>query len=135
MDYAFHYVLDKGIVTEADYPYVGRDQACKKDGGANKPCSGKWKDVPKGDCKSQMAYIDKNPISVAADASNWSSYRGGIFSNCGKSLNHGITAVGYTSEYWIIKNSWGKSWGEQGYIRVKTGDTCGICDASSSCYI
>jgi len=48
-------------------------------------------------------------------------------------LNHGVLAVGYSgTDYWIVKNSWGLSWGEDGYIRVKMGDTCGICEAASS---
>jgi C1A family cysteine protease len=42
------------------------------------------------------------------------------------SLDHGVLAVGFTSEYWIVKNSWNTRWGEDGYIRVKMGNTCGI---------
>jgi len=77
---------------------------------------------------------DSQPVSVAVDAENWSSYSGGIFSNCGTDLDHGVLLAGYTSSYWLIKNSWGASWGESGYIRLASGDTCGLADDSSIPY-
>jgi cathepsin L len=69
------------------------------------------------------------PISITVDAANWSPYTGGIFNNCGTSLDHAVLLVGYNKEggYYIVKNSWGASWGEQGYIRLALGNTCGIC--------
>jgi cathepsin L len=66
------------------------------------------------------------PVSVAVDASNWSSYKTGVFDKCGTGLNHGVLAVGYTSDYWVIKNSWGSRWGEDGFMRLAKGNTCGI---------
>ena len=68
------------------------------------------------------------PSSVCVDASNWSLYRSGVFNNCGTSvLNHAVLAVGYEDNgNWIVKNSWGSSWGEQGFIRLAPGGTCGI---------
>ena len=66
-------------------------------------------------------------MSVAVDASNWSQYKSGIFSNCAKSLNHAVLAIGYYADgTWIIKNSWAASWGENGNIRLQAGDTCGV---------
>jgi C1A family cysteine protease len=68
------------------------------------------------------------PVSVCVDASNWSAYKSGVFKNCGTTnLNHAVTAVGYEADgTWIIRNSWGASWGDQGHIRLSTGNTCGI---------
>jgi cathepsin L len=66
------------------------------------------------------------PIAVAVAASNWSFYSSGIFSNCNERLNHGVVLTGYTSSYWMIKNSWGAFWGESGYIRLAPGNTCGV---------
>ena len=65
---------------------------------------------------------------MAVDASNWSPYRGGVFSNCRTQLNHGVTLVGVKDGNWWVKNSWGGSWGENGFIRLAAGNTCGICN-------
>ncbi len=61
------------------------------------------------------------------DATNWSSYNNGIFNKCGVNLNHGVLVVGVTGGVWKIKNSWGNAWGEHGYIRLASDDTCGVC--------
>jgi len=74
------------------------------------------------------AALAETPVSVAVDAEKWSPYTGGIFSNCGTNPDHAVLAVGYDSSSWKVKNSWGTGWGEQGYIRLKLGDTCGVLD-------
>lgn len=56
---------------------------------------------------------------MCVDASNWSHYGKGIFNNCGKKLNHAVLLVGYDAAgNWIVRNSWSKRWGEQGFIRL-----------------
>lgn len=80
------------------------------------------------------------PISVAINANLIKSYRGGLFDNknCRGTLNHAVLVVGYGIQqnhyYWIVKNSWGSSWGEHGYIKMarNKGNQCGI--ASDACY-
>eukprot|EP01063_Lacrimia_lanifica_P028656 TRINITY_DN4228_c0_g1_i1.p1 TRINITY_DN4228_c0_g1~~TRINITY_DN4228_c0_g1_i1.p1 ORF type:complete len:212 (+),score=89.58 TRINITY_DN4228_c0_g1_i1:2-637(+) len=69
------------------------------------------------------AWMQTNgPISIAVDATKWQTYSGGVMDNCGGvGLDHGVLAVGYADDYWVIKNSWGTSWGEAGYIRVAKG--------------
>lgn len=131
MDNAFNYVQAKGIVTEAQYPYVAVTQKCKMDGGVFKIKT--HTDITAGDCNGMLNALMIEPISIAVDAANWSYYAGGIFKNCGKNLDHGVLLVGYNQEggYYIVKNSWGASWGEQGFIRLALQDTCGICDAAS----
>lgn len=66
-------------------------------------------------------------MAVAVDAGGWSHYSSGVFSNCGKNINHAVLLVGVVNGAWKIKNSWGSSWGEKGFIRLASGDTCGIC--------
>ncbi len=75
--------------------------------------------------------ISSRPISVAVDASDWSTYSSGVFNECDSSLNHGVLLVGSNDQYWKIKNSWGTSWGESGYIRLFKGNTCGLCNVAS----
>jgi C1A family cysteine protease len=129
MDYAFQYVIAKGITTESAYPYKAVDGKCKSDGGDFK--ISKYTDVKQGNCDDLQNAITQQPVSIGVDAETWQFYSGGIFSDCGKQLDHGVLAVGYTADYWIVKNSWGSSWGEQGYIRLKSGNTCGICNTAS----
>jgi hypothetical protein len=118
------YVKANGISTGAAYPYTAKTQTCKTQGGSFK-ISGVQ--TAKG-CTNVQSAIQSRPIGVSADATNWSRYASGVFNNCGRNLNHDILLVGLTSSYYKIKNSWGTSWGEQGFIRLAVGNTCGICD-------
>jgi len=128
MDSAFQYVVKYGLNTQADYPYVARNQACAKKGGAFK-LSG-FTDVQKA-CTSLANALAQSPISVAVDASIWSSYRSGVLSGCSTNVNHGVLLVGVTDSYWRIKNSWGTTWGESGFIRLSPGNTCAVCNYPS----
>merc|ERR1712064_208601 len=79
--------------------------------------------------------ISQGPVSVAieADQMSFQMYQGGtITSGCGTNLDHGVLAVGYSDSYFKVKNSWGASWGSNGYVQISTdGNTCGIhSDAS-----
>lgn len=89
-----------------------------------------WTMIKAGDFTTLKNTVAASPVSVCLDASNWSLYKSGVFSNCGSSnLNHAVLLVGYEdSGAWIVKNSWGTSWGETGYIRLAPGDTCGIAE-------
>jgi C1A family cysteine protease len=127
MDSAFQYIIDHGITTETAYPYVAKNQVCQTDSGSYK-LSG-FVDV--AGCDNLFNALNQQPVSVAVDASNWSPYRSGVFSNCGTSVNHGVLLVGANTDYWKIKNSWGTSWGESGYIRLARGNTCAVCQYPS----
>ena len=138
-----------GIMTDADYPYAGYKQTCKSDPskyvdmtitGYKKlgSSSSTWDPVDEDEIKEFL--YETGPLAVALNANPLQTYTGGILdktsSQCPISgRNHAVTMVGYGSEsgkdYWIIKNSWGKSWGEDGYFRIRRGTgCCGI-----NCYI
>lgn len=127
MDSAFQYVRDHGLTSTAAYPYAAVNQGCKIDSGDAR-ISG-FVDVP--GCDNLANALNQQPISVAVDASNWSGYRSGVFTNCGSSVNHGVLLVASSEGYWKIKNSWGNTWGEAGFIRLGRGNTCAICNYPS----
>lgn len=128
MESAFKYVKSNGITTETLYPYKGAKGTCVYNQGSFKISSY----VPLLGCAALTNALTHGPVSVAVDANNWSSYRSGVFSNCGcLTLNHGVLLTGISTDYWRVKNSWGTSWGENGYIRLARGNTCGICTQPS----
>lgn len=127
MNSAFDYVVDYGIANQIDYPYKGVQQTCKTNTGSFK-ISGF---VSITNCNDLASAVVGQPISVAVDATDWSAYKSGVFNNCKAYLNHGVLLVGITDQYWWIKNSWGNTWGEKGFIRLARGNTCGICSIAS----
>jgi len=137
MDYAFTYVKSKGICTEEDYPYVARNGLCKRSCTPALSTISGYVDV-KSEDDLETAVSNVGPVSVAVDANaKWQHYQGGVMSKvfCNpKELDHGVLAVGYNKNetYWTVKNSWGSTWGEKGYIRLEKGtDTCGIAQQPS----
>jgi len=140
MDSAFKYVEAHGLCTEAAYPYTARDGTCKSTSctmSTDSKISG-YKDVTHTE-NALGASVDVEPVSVAieADQSGFQLYKSGVFcGTCGTNLDHGVLAVGYGtdagSDYWKVKNSWGTSWGENGYIRMcRNSNKCGISNEPS----
>jgi len=144
MDYAFDYVIsNKGLDTEASYKYTARDGSCKFNANQIGATLTSYKDVTTGSEPSlQSAIQTVGPISVAIDASqsSFQFYSSGVYYEkyCSSSqLDHGVLAVGYgtqtAKDYYIVKNSWGTSWGMQGYILMSRNkqNNCGIATAAS----
>jgi len=135
MDQAFEFIIqNKGITTEAAYPYTAEDGTCNADVEPAVTITG-YTDVTSGDEDALAAAVNLGPVSVAieADQACFQFYSGGILSDpsCGTALDHGVLAVGYNTaasgQYWIVKNSWGTSWGMSGYVNIAKGtDECGI---------
>jgi len=139
MDNAFKYVEKNGLCTEAAYPYTGRDGTCKASSCTASPNSEitGYKDVTHTE-NALGSSVDIEPISIAieADQSGFQLYKSGVFcGTCGQNLDHGVLLVGYgtsTEDYWKVKNSWGTSWGEAGYIQMcRNKNECGISDEPS----
>lgn len=132
-EWAFNYINNAGIVLESEYAYTGRKAACKATPTAQKYLNSAkpWVMVNQKDTETLKESIaTSGPVSICIDASNWSFYKSGVFSNCGTTnLNHAVVAVGYEDNgVWIVRNSWGASWGDKGYIRLAAGNTCGIAE-------
>ncbi|KAG8365532.1 hypothetical protein BUALT_Bualt18G0114900 [Buddleja alternifolia] len=129
MDSAFEFIIgNHGLTTESNYPYEGTDGTCnsKKESSSVAKITG-YEDVPANSESALLKAVANQPISVAIDAggSDFQFYSSGVFTGeCGTELDHGVTAVGYDktsdgTKYWLVKNSWGSSWGEKGYIRMQ----------------
>ncbi|OVA13276.1 Peptidase C1A [Macleaya cordata] len=129
MDDAFEFIQqNRGLTSETNYPYKGVDGTCNtKKASTHAATINGYEDVPANSEKNLLKAVSKQPVSVAIDAgeSDFQFYSSGVFTgDCGTELDHGVTAVGYgtTSDgtkYWLVKNSWGTSWGEDGYIRMQ----------------
>jgi cathepsin L len=125
MELAFNLTATAGIALESSLPYRGRDAACPAYTPAVK-ATGYVKN-PTNDAKAlETAIATKGPMSVTVAAASWQLYGGGMFKGCSRgglfggdnTLDHGVQAVGYTKDYWIVRNSWGAGWGISGYIHL-----------------
>jgi len=130
---AYDYVKKAGgLETNADYPYTsyqGVTGTCKASSSKYVVTVSSYTTL-KGE-SAMASYVQKTgPLSVCLDASSWNSYKNGIMTSCGQRVDHCVQAVGVdasTGGYWKVRNSWGTSWGESGYIRLAYGkNTCDI---------
>jgi cathepsin L len=144
MDYAFQYVEANGLCSEQDYPYKAVTGTCQSSSCTPQLAAGRlysYTDVPEGDETDLGPAVYQQPVSIAieADSSAFQFYSSGVFNDpgCGEQLDHGVLIVGYgqtTSgqQYWKVKNSWGNTWGEAGYILMIRGkNECGLAQSAS----
>ena len=136
MDDAFKYIIaNKGITTEANYAYTAKDGICDKAKAAVVGATiSKYANVVKNNPTNLQNAVAVQPVSVAveADQAAWQLYKSGtVTANCGTSLDHGVLIVGYDTtaspQFWIVKNSWGPSWGMSGFIQIAISSGSGVC--------
>ncbi|KAL9166313.1 hypothetical protein ABFS82_05G021700 [Erythranthe guttata] len=129
MENAYEFIKKEGgLTTETVYPYSAKDGRCDS-AKVNTPAVviDGHENVPVNNENALMKAVANQPVSIAMDAggSSLQFYSEGVFTgDCGTELDHGVAIVGYGTtvdgtKYWIVKNSWGAEWGEQGYIRMQ----------------
>ncbi len=136
MEGAFKYIEEHGQCALSAYTYTAKDGTCKTCSSVAhiSSCS----DVAPNDQLSLKSAVAKQPVSIAieADTRYFQFYSGGVLtsSSCGTNLDHGVLIVGYGEEsgqkYWLVKNSWGASWGDKGYVKIartESTNDAGIC--------
>jgi cathepsin F len=140
-----------GLETEQDYPYDAEDETCHFNKSLARVQITGALNISHNETDMAKWLVANGPISIAINANAMQFYMGGVshpykFLCNPKNLDHGVLIVGYgvhsyplfkkTLPYWIVKNSWGTSWGEQGYYRVYRGDgTCGLNQTPSSAIV
>jgi len=146
VELAYDRIKQKGIATEKDYPYKsgssGVDYSCKN----NIAPFTNMTDYVNLPVNQQSPIMDAlaniGPLAINVDASSWFGYRSGVFDGCDQDspdVNHVVQLVGYGTDsqygdYWLVRNSWGSSYGEKGYIRIKRESgtpRCGIDESPS----
>lgn len=141
---AYEYMRDHGIPLEADVPYTAQTGTCSAQESASflqapkrRARVSSWSNLPSNQAEPLMqALVQQGPVVVAVDGGEWFNYGSGIFDGCSKdaTLSHAVLAKGYGEDagqkYWLIQNSWGSGWGENGSIRLHRRD-----DESSWCGI
>eukprot|EP00439_Symbiodinium_sp_Y106_P026584 s3592_g3.t1 len=140
------WAVQHGLSLETSVPYSAQDGTCENSflqaqglrgataGGASFGLTG-FRVLPSNkEDPLARALVELGPVAVSVAASNWFSYEGGVFDECDNIVNHAVALYGYGRSdghrFWLVKNSWGSDWGENGYIRLLRRDSedqhCGI---------
>ncbi|XP_052753082.1 cathepsin S-like [Galleria mellonella] len=135
---ALRYVAREGLVPERHYPYIGKKGRCHSIRAVSRARPRRWAMIPLGDEDGmERALATIGPLAVGVNASpfTFQLYRSGIYDDpfCVPwALNHAMLLVGYTPQYWILLNWWGKQWGENGYMRIRRGfNRCGVANMAA----
>lgn len=145
--WAWDYLKTHGQELNSAYPYTAKDEACKYNSALGKAKVTSYADVsvdgqPTQTVQNMMTAVTTAPISIAIQANQiaFQSYSTGVLtSGCGPLIDHAVQMVGYntdsSSPYWIVRNSWGASWGKSGFIYIGQGDGTGLKPKAGVCGI
>ena len=137
MEYVYQYGTQGAVVLENQQPFSGLDMTCPAGDILSHVAVSNWKVIERETFGSLAEHeLEKilhqyGPVSVGIDSTNWDNYKSGIFKHtmCSRDIDHAVTIVGYTRKAWIIKNSWGKDWGDNGYLYLERGhNACGVTE-------
>lgn len=139
MSLGYKYIIQNGIHTQSEYPYRGTDQTCKSESLKDSEHTASQCVMIPANTDGLTAGLRVQPVSVAFYVNlTFQFYGSGIFDPwmCNGQPNHGVLAVGFdltnAKPFYKVKNSWGGSWGENGYFRIKIGSDKGTCDIAGS---
>eukprot|EP00415_Alexandrium_ostenfeldii_P002148 UN2148 len=140
------YLTEQGITSQWRYPYLSgitrKTGECLQTGtfGTRLADITGFGVVPTNDATSMMmAVAEKGPIAVVVAAKQWPLYSSGIYDGCDSvnvGLDHAVVLIGYGLDFWLIRNSWGTTWGEKGYMRLarqENNETCGVDSGDNVC--
>ena len=144
-DYAYNYYETHNAELESVYPYVSgtslhRTTCQYNESSATSVEVSTYAAVTPNNPAQMKAALEQQPLAIAIEADQYcfQTYQSGIFDNaaCGTNLDHAVLLVGYGvengTEYWLMKNSWNTTWGDQGYMKLAiTGNDAGICGIQS----
>ncbi|CAB3258654.1 unnamed protein product [Arctia plantaginis] len=135
---ALRYAARDGLIKESQYPYIGKKGRCKYNRLQVRVRARRWATLPAYNERAiEKALATIGPLAVAVNAApfTFQLYRSGIYDDlfCTPwQMNHAMLLVGYSPEYWILLNWWGKKWGEDGYIRIRRGlNRCGVTNMAT----
>ncbi|KAL1212807.1 Senescence-specific cysteine protease SAG39 [Cardamine amara subsp. amara] len=128
MTEAFNYIIkNRGISSENEYPYQVKEEMCRSNARPAMQIK-EFQNVPSNNECALLEAVSRQPVSVGIEAreAGFIHYSGGVYNarDCGTSVAHAVTLVGYGTspegiKYWLAKNSWGNTWGENGYMRIR----------------
>lgn len=135
MEYVFEYAKRHPVPLEVESPYKEAAKQCPRNSWSHVKVNN-YKVLTRDEhpgAESELEWLlhAYGPISVGVDSTNLDDYYGGVFKAhmCTTEIDHAVTIVGYTKDYWIIKNSWGPYWGDNGYFYLEKGkNACGVAE-------
>lgn len=136
MEYVFEYAKEHPVPLEDEWPYKEKDSVCPSRAFLSHVQVSDYRVLTHDTNRRAEKEIESllhtyGPVAVGIDTSEMEHYKGGVFKAdmCKKDIDHAVAIVGYTESAWIIKNSWGPYWGEDGYIRLERGkNACGVAE-------